>query len=168
MYLILLFLSFGFFCTDGLVFLGHHIFTCLLSLFALNPFLHHYAAFFLGMSEFSTSILCLYLVFDKETGGEALIRRFPLTHTILGIAFALSFITFRVILWFYFTYFFWIDLLAVLHHDLLHSYPAVIFYLFGSFCLSILQLKWLGDILAGVRDMFFPSKKNGADAKKTD
>ena len=45
----------------------------------MNPVFHIYVLFFLGMSEISTSILCLVVCFDAEHGVGALGRKFPLT-----------------------------------------------------------------------------------------
>jgi hypothetical protein len=150
---------------DGIVFLGHHVFTCLLALFALNPFLHHYAAFFLGISEVSTGILCAYLIFDEKSGSSLLIKRFPTTHMVLGVLFAINFIIFRVVLWLYFSYHFWLDLIAVWNYEFLHSHAAVMFYGVGSSGLTILQLVWLGEILTAAKAMFFPAAANQSNKK---
>ena len=130
-------------------------------MFALNPFLHHYAAFFLGISEVSTGILCAYLIFDEKSGSSLLIKRFPTTHMIVGVLFAINFIIFRVVLWFYFSYHFWLDLIAVWSYELLHSQAAVVFYGIGNFGLTVLQLVWLVEILVAAKAMFFPGSANG-------
>jgi hypothetical protein len=45
--------------------------------FALIPFLHIYGAYFLGISEISTAILCTLVCFDKDHGVEPLAKAFP-------------------------------------------------------------------------------------------
>lgn len=148
------------------MYLVHHAVTFFCAVCALHPFLHHYASFYLGMSEFSTGLLCLYLCFDDD---NKLKSRFPTSTTVLGILFAINFIIFRVLLWFFFSYHFWIDLLNLYSVGRIHSYAAYGVYAVGNIGLTLLQLMWLGEILSGVAAMFAPkaAKEIAQPAKKT-
>lgn len=147
--------------SDGVVYLAHHAVTFFLAFCALHPFLHYYAAFYLGISEFSTGFLCLFLCFDDKNGLKA---RFPATATMLGILFAINFVIFRIVLWFFFSYHFWIDLIALYTSGRIHSYPAFFSYAIGNTGLTILQLIWLGEIVSNVLNMG-KSADSGAGTK---
>ena len=66
---------------------------------------------------------------------------------VLGVIFAVSFIVFRVIVWPYCCYFFWIDMLELLRSGQAHSLPIAYMFMFVNAGLTILQLFWLREIL---------------------
>jgi hypothetical protein len=158
--------DFLFLFLDGMVFMVHHAVTFSCAFYALQPFLHHYASFYLGISEFSTAILCFYLLFNDKNGLKA---RFPTTTTLLGVLFAINFVIFRFFLWFYVSYHFWIDMIGLYTQNRIHSHPAYYVYAIGNIGLTLLQLKWLGDIAVGVKETFAPATPSikGEGGKKT-
>ena len=119
----------------------------LLQFFCLKPFLHIYCAFFLGCSEVSTAFLCALACFDANRGVPPLSKHFPTLMKVLGVIFAVSFIVFRVIVWPYCCYFFWIDMLELLRSGQAHSLPIAYMFMFVNAGLTILQLFWLREIL---------------------
>jgi hypothetical protein len=143
---------------DGIISLVHHIATGLVVALALYPFLHTYATFYVGLSELSTIFLCIVMAFQKEQGVEQLRKKYPLFDTINGVLFAVLFLCCRIILWGYYTWFFWFDCLDLLYHHTPHSTAVVVWYLFANTGLSILQVYWLNTILKAVFDLFGPSK----------
>ena len=64
-----------------------------------RPYLHIYCAYFLGWSEVSTVFLCLLVFFDKNHGIQYFADKAPNLLTAIGVAFACSFIVFRIVLW---------------------------------------------------------------------
>eukprot|EP01041_Mallomonas_annulata_P001152 gene1152-2231_t len=152
---------------DGVVFLVHHAATALLASCGFNPFLHFYSSFFFGISEISTAILCALVCFDEERGIDALPKAYPILMKVLGVAFAVSFIVFRVILWPYVSYYFWIDCLAILNDKSAHSTTVVYLFLISNVFLTSLQIIWLGEIFKTGAKMLFPdSKKTAIEGKK--
>jgi TLC domain len=67
---------------------------------------------------------------------------------VLGVAFAVTFIIFRVILWPFVSYYFWLDALELLRTKDQHTFSEVMIYIFLVFNagLSLLQLVWLKEI----------------------
>jgi len=72
----------------------------------------------------------------------------------LGVAFAVSFVIFRIILWPYVSYYFWIDCLEVIRNKTAHSVPVVWLYLIANIGLTILQFVWLGEIFKTAIKLF--------------
>lgn len=139
---------------DGAVFVIHHICTGTLAVFALNPFLHLYSSFFFGISEVSTTVLCVLACFDDSRGikgknGENLFAKlFPTAMKVIGVLFAVLFVIIRVIMWPVISYYFWIDSLALLELSVgVHSRPVVNTFLVFNVGLTILQLAWLAEII---------------------
>mmetsp|Transcript_18190 Transcript_18190/g.18241 ORF Transcript_18190/g.18241 Transcript_18190/m.18241 type:complete len:291 (+) Transcript_18190:43-915(+) len=151
---------------DGIIFLIHHAATALLATCGFAPFLHFYSSFFFGISEISTAILCALVCFDDERGIPALAKAFPTVMKILGVAFAISFIGFRVVLWPWVSYYFWIDCLAVLNDGSVHSPPVVYLFLVANVFLTSLQILWLGEIFKTAGKILFGEDKAKNEKKK--
>lgn len=146
------------------MFLFHHVFTGLVALFAMRPFLHYYASYFLGLSEVSTTILCLYCCFQDQHGTKSLVSIFPTVHIVLGLAFAVGFFIFRITLWIYFAFYLCSDLVALYYSGQAHSNAIAAFYFISTVLFTILQIVWLSDIISAAKATFSPS----AEAKKKD
>lgn len=132
---------------DGAIFVGHHIATGMLCVFAQAPFLLPFAPFFLGLTEFSTVLLCMLATFDPSSAGvPGMGERFPVTTKVLGVSFALVFIAVRIVAWPWMSFHFWNDVLAVLEARA-HSQAVSYTFLVVNAGLSLLQLIWLGEIV---------------------
>lgn len=140
---------------DGVIFLLHHLSTFILTIFALNPFLHVYCIFFLGISEISTSILCVLVCFDADHGVAALGKNFPTLMKILGVAFAVCFVFFRVVLWPYVSFEFFQDGLELLRTGTAHKDYVVYTFLACNVGLTLLQFLWLTEIVGTARKLLF-------------
>eukprot|EP00750_Incisomonas_marina_P000557 INCI10415.3.p1 GENE.INCI10415.3~~INCI10415.3.p1 ORF type:complete len:334 (+),score=41.92 INCI10415.3:102-1103(+) len=147
---------------DGWIFLVHHTVTALLSGLSCRPYLHIYCAYFLGWSEVSTVFLCLLVFFDKNHGIQYFADKAPNLLTAIGVAFACSFIVFRIVLWPYVNYFFWVDMYDMLIKDQFHNRMVGAIYCIVSAGLTILQFYWLGDIVHEAKKHFGGSTSNPA------
>lgn len=118
---------------------------------ALKPFLHIYCAYFLGVSEISTAILCGLVLFDNERGVPLLASKFPALMRFFGVSFVVAFIVFRILLWPYASYHFWQDMLAMLKMDnkinTVHSLQVAYTFMIVNFLLTALQFYWLLEIV---------------------
>lgn len=132
---------------DGVIFLAHHTVTALLAGLSCRPFLHLYCAYFLGWSEISTAILCILVLFDDARGIPALAKAAPLLMKFVGVAFATTFIIFRVILWPYVNYYFWKDMLHMIENNSFHDNATAYIFMSVNVGLTILQFVWLGEII---------------------
>jgi hypothetical protein len=139
---------------DGPIFLAHHAVTGLLSFLCLKPFLHVYCSFFLGWSEFSTAILCILVLFDAERGIPPLAKACPNLMKFTGVAFAITFTIFRVILWPYVNYYFWQDMHHMWSNGTMHSEWQAYIFLAVNAGLTLLQMVWLGEIVQTGMKMF--------------
>lgn len=139
---------------DGWIFLIHHTVTCLLSALSLRPFLHLYCAYFLGWSEISTAVLCILVLFDEERGVPPLAKAAPILMKATGVAFASTFILFRIIIWPYVNYFYWKDMIHMWNADSFHSIPVACTYMFVNIGLTVLQVVWLGEIIQTAMKLF--------------
>ena len=146
--------------SDGVISFCHHVATGSVVALALYPFLHPHGAFFVGLSEVSTVALCVVQMFMKDKGVGLLKERFPTFDLFMGLLFTLLFIVCRIMLWGFYSFYFWKDCLEILMDGTAHSVPAVIWYLFANFCLSLLQIFWLFEIFKGIAAIF------GGDEKK--
>lgn len=145
--------------------------TFILTLFALNPVFHVYTIFFLGISEISTSILCVLVCFDGDHGVAALGKNFPVLMKVLGVAFAVCFILFRVILWPYVSFEFFIDGLELLRTGTAHKDYVVYTFMVCNVGLTLLQFLWLTEIVNTARKLLFAKDAtlsiSRGDSKKT-
>ena len=143
---------------DGIVFIVHHIATASLCVLTLKPFMQPWCPYFLGVSEVSTAPLCFLACYDERWGVPDLSRRLPKTKMLLGVVFAALFVACRIFGWFYYSYGFWQDMLALFPSqggtDPLtfffvqgDFFPILIFVLTVNVGLSILQVVWLGEIV---------------------
>ena len=139
------------FYNDGVISLMHHIATGIAIGLAMHPFVHTYAVFFVGLSEISTVALCIVLCFQKDRGVALLSQRYPTIDLIIGIVFSVLFVVCRIMLWFFYSAHFWVDLLELMNAGSFHSLPVIIWYLFANAALSVLQVFWLYQILKGIQ-----------------
>ena len=108
--------------------------------------------------------------FDANRGIAPLATSFPLLMKALGGAFAVLFIIFRVILWPYFCYFFWIDSLELLRTGTAHNIPILYLFMFVNSALTFLQIFWLREIYVTALKVFSGegglSIERGSEKKK--
>ena len=145
---------------DGIIFVLHHILAGATAWSGLYPGVASvYALFFMGISEVSTCILCLLANFDEELGVKGLDQAFPLTKVLLGIAFSITFILFRIVLWPIFAWHFVSDVRMTLKREEgvvdqhgqgpSRSARNTLKFMLISVCgLSLLQMLWLGEIIS--------------------
>lgn len=92
-------------------------------------------------------------------------KHFPMLMQLVGVAFAVAFITVRIVFWPYACYYFWIDMLA-LHNDPkqppMHSWPVGYIFMSVNLLLTLLQFFWLSEIITRATDFF----KNGSVSTK--
>lgn len=148
---------------DGIISLVHHIATGVVVALAFHPFLHTYAVFYVGLSEISTVPLCIVIALQNDRGVPLLKQKYPTFDTFIGILFSISFLFCRIILWGFYSFYFWQDLLEVLLNNTAHSSGIVIWYLIANAGLSILQVYWLSTILKAVFELFGPSTSKKAN-----
>lgn len=100
---------------DGLLFIAHHVFAGGAAWAGMYPgCCHYYSLFYMGISELSTAILCVLANFDDEQGVVGLGDKMPLTKTLIGGAFVISFFVCRVYMWPLVTYYFSKDVLRAI------------------------------------------------------
>ena len=148
----------AFIYNDGIISIIHHIATGFVVFFAFHPFLHTYAIFYVGFSEISTVPLCIVIAFQSDRGVGLLKEKYPTFDTINGIFFSISFLICRILIWSYYSYYFWFDCLEILLNNTAHSKLVVIWYLVANTGLSLLQVYWLHSILKAIFELFGPSK----------
>lgn len=142
---------------DGIVFILHHIFAGATAWLGMYPGVaSFYALFFMGISEISTSILCLLANFDPDLGIIGLEDAFPKTRIVLASAFIVSFLICRITLWPLFTYHFFGDATKALEKEGPNGRKIVKFalrlILTSLAGLSILQVIWLGEIIVTAKE----------------
>ena len=136
---------------DGPEFLAHHILAAASAGGGLLPLptFQFYAVFYMGLSEFSTAILCLLANFDDDHGVVGLGDAFPNAKAVLGAMFAFLFLLIRVIAWSIFTYKYYQDIRIISKSD--SKYQARRHFIrFNNFSLglvTVLQLVWLFEVL---------------------
>lgn len=145
---------------DGLLFIAHHILAGSAAWFGMYPGVGTlYGIFFMGISEISTTILCLLANFDPDLGIIGLEDAFPGTRVALGTCFVISFVICRILLWPLFTYHFMgdaLEALEVMKKEEGHGKPLVkiSLQLIASCCvgLSLLQILFLGQIVVTAKE----------------
>lgn len=136
------------------LFLIHHLMASTVSWFSIRyTFLHYYGVFFLGCSEFSSIFLLFVDVFKffPPAPGTTL----DLVKTVFGGLFALSFLYYRVLLWWPVSYQLYRDILSVRKSGKAEQLRpgmewVLLLYLGLNLPLGILQLYWLSIILGEV------------------
>ena len=135
---------------DGIEFVFHHIFAGIAAWGAMHPgYAHFYAIFFMGISEISTTILILLSHFDEKFGIVGAAEAFPVAKVIVAIAFVISFLICRTILWPYASYYFVKDAMRAINSNSPKAegrrglLKMAMFSLSG---LSVLQVAWLFQI----------------------
>ena len=135
---------------DGIEFIIHHALCLLIAYPALSlPCLQAYGPFYFGISELSTGVLCLLANFDDVHGVKGLADAFPLPKVILGVSFAVLFVTCRVLMWCTISYYFIRDVRNALNGTGPRLEQCRIYLQFSLVSLSILsllQVLWLGQI----------------------
>jgi TLC domain len=118
----------------------------------------------------STAFLCALACFDAKRGIAPLAKTFPMLMKAIGGAFAVLFVVFRVVLWPYFCYFFWIDSLELLRTGTAHSIPILYLFMFVNTALTFLQIFWLREIYVTALKVFSGdgdlSIERGSEKKK--
>jgi len=132
---------------DGAIFLAHHFLAGCAAFCASTPFMHVYAAFYLGYSEISTIVLCVIVLFDKDHGLPGLADAYPMTMTITGVLFGALFTLYRIVLWPYVSYYFWQDMYQIHIDNTCHSLPQFYFVVLINFCLTGVQFYWFKEII---------------------
>ena len=74
---------------------------------------------------------------------------------VLGVLFAITFIGFRVVLWPYVSYKFFIDALILLQTNTAHANYVVYTFLSMNIGLTLLQFYWLGEIITTASKLLF-------------
>lgn len=135
---------------DGPEFIVHHLLSMMVAGGSLYPGLAPaYASFFLGLSEISTAVLCILANFDDHHGVVGLGEAFPTAKFIVGIVFAVCFITLRGFMWPVASYYFVRDCRWALKGNSPHLEGRRFWIRSFMTCLSglsILQVLWLGQI----------------------
>ena len=140
--------------SDGPEFIVHHVITSSVALCALHPYAHVPGIFFFGISETSTTLLCVVANFDDVHGVPSLKLHFPISKLVLGALFAVSFVCLRTGVWPYLAYHFVQDSLAVLADGTAHS-AAVVWGFVGCLgVLTCLQVAWLGQMIITIHREF--------------
>lgn len=141
---------------DGPEFIFHHVFSLVTAWGAMNPGCgHYYCIFFFGMCEVSTGILCLLSNFDDDHGVPGLGAAMPELKLALGGVFIVMFIVCRCILWPLYSYYFGRDVVLALKGSDARTDERRLwmkFFLVSLSGLSVLQIAWLGQILAVAKE----------------
>ena len=136
---------------DGPEFVAHHVMCMFVAYGTLvHGVAHYHVPFYFGISEVSTAILCLLANFDDAHGVPGLADAWPQGKVLFGAVFAVAFITCRVVLWSFFSYYFVSDaMLAIKNTDSSRdaAKPWIKIFLGSLTGLSILQVIWLGQII---------------------
>lgn len=133
-------------CGDGIVYYLHHIGTLILCMLATYPFLHYQVPYFIGYIEISTGLLCVLGLCDDDHGVVGFGAMYPKMKVIFALLFTPAFILLRCIIWPFKSYYFWLDMLAVIEAGP-HSMGAVVYALAVNAALTLLQFYWLLEII---------------------
>jgi hypothetical protein len=147
---------------DGPEFIFHHLFSIFTAIGVMDSGIGHvYSIFFFGISEISTAVLCLLANFDDQYGVPQLGQSLPHIKVILGGLFAILFVICRCILWPTASVHLCRDMHWAIQHHAQEQYATplqcrrrtfwVRFFLISLGGLSILQIAWLGQIIATAR-----------------
>lgn len=140
------------------VYVAHHLvaFACG-ALAVVYTYCQLYGIFFLGLSEVSTAVLCIVVLFetDQGQGVAGWNERYPVFRLAIGGVFVVLFTVFRLILWPWVSWHFWVDSLGVLAAEtkdesmvsVEHPFAVVMFYLACNVALTLLQAVWGAEIL---------------------
>lgn len=141
---------------DGPEFIFHHVLSLTTAWGSMYPGCGHvYVVFFMGISEFSTAILCLLANFDDDFGVVGLGDAFPLLKVGVGLVFVVCFIVVRSTIWPYFGYHFARDALNALksEHPMVPARRKWLWWFTISLSgLSVLQVLWLGQIFVMAKE----------------
>ena len=146
-------------------FVGHHATTLFLAVLCTVPFLHPYSIFFLGPPSVSSVLLGLVDIFRHC---PTLAARWPTANLACRVAFALSFLLLRSLMWPLVSARFWHDVLGALRGGTAHSAWACTVYLLANVFLTALQIVWTVRIVQGLAKALGLAGGNGGDAPKGD
>lgn len=143
---------------DRIEFVAHHLMSISTAFKGMYPgCAHFYAIFFMGMSEISTTILCLLANFDAEVGVEGLADAFPTTKRVVGVFFVISFLVVRSMMWPYVSYNVGRDVVMALRSSSTISKErrgVCFLVLCTTTGLTFLQFMWLGQLFLGIKEEF--------------
>lgn len=156
--------------SDGALFVAHHIVAGSLCFFVLDSFCCIYSPFFFGVTEVSTTVLCLLASFDDALGIPALSARFPSAKILLGGLFAALFVWCRIYAWSFMSAAFWQDMLTLIadpstagkvFHGLVPQSAFIVYFLACNAGLSVLQVFWLGEIVTTAHKLLLGGGSGG-------
>jgi hypothetical protein len=144
-------LSDTFVWNDGALFVVHHVLSFLAAWGAMYPGCGHtYALFYMGVSEISTTVLVILANFDDDLGVMGLADAFPNLRMFWAVAFALTFIVCRTIMWPFVSCFTCKDLLLAAWSPTDTRAAEIRGWLYGFVAILVvltqLQFLWLGQI----------------------
>ena len=145
--------------------IAHHLVAAALAYFALNPYLHHSALFFFGIVEVTSIPLTVYDTCQKF---ERLGWKSSIAFHASSVAFALSFIAVRMVMWVAECAPFWTGSVDLLVSGRAHSSPVVVFFLLSNVFMTILQIVWGKQVVVGllqVLGVLPPSQDSSSDDK---
>lgn len=153
---------------DAWIFPVHHALAGSIAYFAATTgFSQCYGSFFLGISEISTTLTCILVLFDETRGIEGLSEKAPTIKLLSSVTFALLFVIFRIVLWPVVCYFFWVDAIHA-WDQYAQSKVMVVFFLTANTLLSILQLIFLKDIILGALKLFAPDASSSSSSSSSE
>lgn len=140
---------------DGPEFIFHHVFAGVASIACLEGVVNFYPAFYCGLSEISTAVLCLLANFDDKQGVPGLADAFPEVKIGLAAVFVVTFLICRIITWPCFTYQMFTDINLAFKNEKDHPKVKALrfwlnFQLIANGSLTVLQIAWLGQIFLTV------------------
>eukprot|EP01067_Filipodium_phascolosomae_P007217 Filipodium_phascolosomae@DN5718_c0_g1_i1.p1 len=119
--------------------MAHHIICFLVCWSCVHGYNHPYCLYFSAFASIPTAFLTLTQIFRKVDG---LSKAMPITSMVSQLGFLVLYITMRLLLWSYFGYYLFRDLLSVLLASQIRSYYFWLLHFSASVGLSFLQLMW--------------------------
>jgi len=126
----------------GPAFVCHALCSWMAMYAGLYPFLHQQARFYLGFFEISTPLLNMYKQVQL-CGGEG-----TALYAALGVLFAASFTTFRIIIGLPYAALWWRDMYFLWQTGKVHSKAILVMYLVNNLFFNGVNLVWWRGILA--------------------
>lgn len=146
----------------------HHVATVITVYFGLvTPFSQKHGVYFTGFSEVSSVALSFVVHFQYFPEH---IKIFPTLHFVTSIAFAISYMVIRVILWPIYSISFWKDnwdLLTGIPLDKIPALPVVYGFLLCHGIITLLQIYWAIHIFAAFKKIISGEPADSATAQKT-
>lgn len=117
----------------------HHTVVVLLQLIGFSPFLHSEAFFFIGIAEITNIPLTWMDICKKKPEWR---KRWPTTHTLCQLVFAISFILIRMILWPIRAVPVWHKLINLMLTGECRSTAVALGFIIISGILTVMQIVW--------------------------